>query len=119
MNLNTGLLWQIPIFLSMGLKVVGPSNCLKIHPIAVFLLMTVPALVYPLGFLKDVGRSQALALGPFAVERHLDLVTTEWHPALSDTLPQPASSWAVTEWPRNGVTRLGKCRQTVCPDSGS
>ena len=102
----------------MGPKMVWPSNCLIIHPIAVFLLLTVLDLVYSLEFLKDVGRSQPLDVGPFAVESHLDLVTTEWYPALSEPLPQPASSWAVMVWPRNVFTRLGKCWETHCPDSG-
>ena len=30
-------------------------NCLKIHPIALFSLLTVLGLVYPLGFLKEEG----------------------------------------------------------------
>ena len=36
--------------------------------------------------------------------------------SLSDTLPQPDSSCAVVEWPRNMFARLGKCRETHCPD---
>ena len=100
---------KIPSFLLVGPKAVWPSNCLKNHPIAVFLLLTGLDLVYPSEFLKDVGRSQPLDMGPFAVESHFDLVTTVWHPALSETLPQPASSWAVMVWPRNVFTRLRKC----------
>ena len=55
--------------------------CLKNHPNAVFLLLTALDLVYSSEFLKDVGRSQPLDVGPFAVENHFDLVTTDWYPA--------------------------------------
>ena len=82
-------------FFSLGALTVWPSNCLKIHLIAVFLLLNMLDLLHPLGFLKQVGSSQLLALGSFAVECHLDEVTTVLHPALSDTLLQPSSSWAV------------------------
>ena len=58
---------KICIFFSGAPNAVQPSNCLKIHPIAVFFLVTELALVHPLGFLKQVGGSQLLALGPFAV----------------------------------------------------
>ena len=34
-------------FLSVGPKTVQPSNCLKIQPIAIFLLLTVIVLVHP------------------------------------------------------------------------
>ena len=37
---------KIRTFPSVGPKVVGPSNSLKIHPIAVFLLLTVIALLH-------------------------------------------------------------------------
>ena len=100
---------KIPSFLLVGPKAVWPSNCLKNHSIAVFLLLTGLYLVYPSEFLKDVGRSQPLDMGPFAVESHFDLVMTVWLPALSEPLPQPASSWAVMVWPRNVFTRLRKC----------
>ena len=40
------------LFFSVGPKVVQPSNCLKINPIAIFLLLTALALLHPLGFLK-------------------------------------------------------------------
>ena len=36
----------------MGPKVVWPSNCLKINPTAIFLLLTALALLHLLGFLK-------------------------------------------------------------------
>ena len=83
------------ISLSVGPKAVRPSNYLKIYPADVFLLLTVIALFHPLGFLKQARSSQLLAMGPFEVESHLVKVTTIWHPALSDTLLQPASSWEV------------------------
>ena len=59
------------IFLSVGIKLGRPSNCLKIHPTAVFSLLTVLALLNPLAFLKQVGDSQVLAGGPFSVECHV------------------------------------------------
>ena len=45
---------------------------MKIHPVAVFLLLTVLDLVHPLGFLKEAGGMQLLAVGPFAMECHLN-----------------------------------------------
>ena len=51
-------------------------------------------------FLKQASGLQLLTSGPFAVECHLIEVTKVWHPELSDTLLQPASSWAVPVWPR-------------------
>ena len=62
------------IFLSVGLKVVQPSNCLKVHPVAVFSLLITLTLLQPLRFLKQEGGSQLLAAGPFAVEYHFDSV---------------------------------------------
>lgn len=62
------------IFLSVGLKVVQPSNCLKVHPVAVFSLLIALTLLQPLRFLKQAGGSQLLAAGPFAVEYHFDSV---------------------------------------------
>ena len=35
------------VFFSWLIKMLRPSNCLKIHPIAVFLLLTMIALVHP------------------------------------------------------------------------
>ena len=93
-NLVTGPTGQNSHF-SLGALTVWPSNCLKIHPLAVFLLLNMLDLLHSLGFLKQAGSSQLLALGSFAVECHLDEVTTVLHPALSDTLLQPSSSWAV------------------------
>ena len=63
---------KICILLSGGPKVVQPSNCLIIHPIAIFSFLTVLALVHPLGYLKEAVGSQLLTVGPFAVECHLD-----------------------------------------------
>lgn len=48
----------------------------------------------PLEFLKHVD-CQLLAIGPFTVECHLFWVTTVWQAALSDSLPETVSSWAV------------------------
>ena len=85
---------KIHIFLSGSPNVVWPSNCLKIHPIAVFFLLTGLALLPPLGFLRQGGGLQLLPGGPFEVQGALDQVTTVWNRALSDTHPEPASSWA-------------------------
>ena len=41
---------KYPIFLSARLKVVRPSNCLKILPIAVFSLLTALALFHSFHF---------------------------------------------------------------------
>ena len=51
--------------------------------------------MHPLGFLKHVDCLQLLAVGPFTVECHLFWVTTVWQAALSDSLPESVSSWAV------------------------
>ena len=72
-----------------------PGNCLKMHPVAVFFFLTEQALLPALGFLKPGGGPPLLAWGPLEVQGALDQVTTVWHPAPSDTLPQPASSWEV------------------------
>ena len=47
-------------FFSVGPKPVQPSNCLKINPIAIFLLLTALALLHPLGFLKPSVGSHSL-----------------------------------------------------------
>ena len=91
---------KICIFLLVVHKVVFPGNCLKIHTIAVFSLLTGLGLLHPLAFLKQAGSSQLLAMGPFAVECHLDYVTPVWDPAFSDSHVQPTSAWAVAGWPR-------------------
>ena len=59
-------------FISVSPQTVRPSNCLKMHSIAVFLLLTALALLHTLGFLKQAGGSQIPAVGPFAVKLHLD-----------------------------------------------
>ena len=94
-NWIVGLGGKIRLFLSGGPNAVRTSNCLKIHPISVFLVSSKLALLHPLAFLKQGGSSQVLASGPFAVECHLEEVITVWHPAFLYTLRQPASSWAV------------------------
>ena len=76
---------KICIFLLVVHKVVWPGNCLKIHTITVFSLLTGLGLLHPLAFLKQAGSLQLLATGPFAVECHLDYMTTVWHPAFSDS----------------------------------
>ena len=93
-NWILGLGAKIRIFLPRSLNMGMPSNCLKMHPIAVFFLLTERALLPALGFLKPGGGPPLLAWGPLEVQRALDRVTTVWHPGPSDTLPQPASSWA-------------------------
>ena len=86
------LVGKFRIFLSVGLKAVQPSNSLKVHPIAVFSLLTALTLLQPLRFLKQAGGSQVLAAGPFAVEYHFDYVMILRHRVLSYTFPWPASS---------------------------
>ena len=54
---------KIPIFLLVGLIAGRPSNCLKIHPIALFSLLTVLGLVHPLGFLKEEGGLLLVTMG--------------------------------------------------------
>ena len=85
------------------------SICLKIKQIAVFFLLTEIALTHPLGFLTQAGGVKLLATasatpGPFPVEWHLVWETMVKHPAIPDTLPQPASSWDVP-------VLLGMCLQ--------
>ena len=103
-------------FFLVGPKVVWPSNCLKIHPVAIFLLLTALASLHPLGFLKPSVSSHS---SPRAQLQwmHFNKVTTKWHPELLATLLQPPSSWAVMVWLRNVFARLQTCRGTHCPDS--
>ena len=63
---------NIYIFLLVGPKAMRPSNCLKIHPIAVLLLLSVLTLLHPLGFLRQSWGLQLLAGGRLAVQCHLD-----------------------------------------------
>ena len=76
---------KLHIFLSVGLKAVWPSNCLKVYPIAVFSLLTALTLLQPLLFLKQAGGSQLLAAGPFAVEYHFNYMMILSHHVLLDT----------------------------------
>ena len=55
-------------FLSVSLQTMWLTKCLKIHPIAVFLLLTVLALLHTLGFLKQAGSSQIPTAGLFEVK---------------------------------------------------
>ena len=107
---------KILIFHSVDHKAGRPSNCLKIHPICIFSLLTGLVLFHPLAFLKETRALKHLASAPFAMECHLHKVNTVWQPALSNTLPLPASSWAVAVWPKNVFTRLRMCRETHCLD---
>ena len=58
----------------VGPKAGWPHNCLKMHPIAVFSVLTALNLLHPLAFLNQVGGSQLLTAGSFAVECHLNYV---------------------------------------------
>lgn len=60
---------KIRKFPSVGPEKVQLSNWLKIHPIAVLLLLTVIALLHTFGFLKQGGGS--LLLWPISSEFHL------------------------------------------------
>ena len=92
---DSGLGGKIRIFLLGSPNVVQPSNCLNIHQIALFFLLTELALLPTLGFLKQRGGPQLFTWDPFEVQGHLNKVTRVWHLVLSDTLWQSASSWAV------------------------
>ena len=86
---------KICIFVSGGPKTVWPSNCLKIHPVADFLLLTELSFLHPLVNSEASRQITTPRLGHICRKCHIDAVTTQWHPTLSDTLLQPASSWAV------------------------
>ena len=73
-------------FLSVGPKMVQNSNCLKIHPIAVFLLVTAISLVRPLGFLQQTWDFNSLPLAHFQWQVNSFGNQIRWHSALSDTL---------------------------------
>ena len=81
---------KICIFLSVDPEKVHPSNCLKIHPIAAFLLLTVIALVHPLWFLEQAGSLQCLAAGAFQVQCLL-----LWSTAPSTPKPTPAAYFLI------------------------
>ena len=51
---------KVSVFFLVGPIAGRPSNCLKIHPIAVFSLLTALRLVHPLGFLKEAGGLQLI-----------------------------------------------------------
>ena len=70
-KLDTGQWAQNSHFNLVGPKKMWPRNCLKLHPIAVFLLLTERALFHTLVLLRQAGGSQWLAAGPFPVECHL------------------------------------------------
>lgn len=63
---------KIPIFFSVGPKVVRLNYCLKIHPIAVFSVMTALDLLQPFAFVKEASSMQLLTAGPFEVDCDLD-----------------------------------------------
>ena len=102
----------------VGPKAGWPHNRLKMHPIAVFSVVTALNLLHPLAFLNQVGGSQLLTAGSSAVECHLNYVP-QYGTQYSDTLLQLASSYAVVVWPRNMFARLRMCREILLPDSGS
>ena len=106
-------------FHSVGPKMVWHINCLKLHPIAVFLLLTVRALFHPWEFLKQAGSLQWLAAGSFPVECHLFWVTTVWQSELPDTLLQPVSPWVFLVQCGNVFPSHRKCRETQCHNLGS
>ena len=66
---------KIRIFLPWSPNAVQPSNCLKIHPVAVVFPLTERALLPILGFQKQGGGLQLLAWGPLEVQGALDQVT--------------------------------------------
>ena len=66
---------KICIFLPWSPNAVQPSNCLKIHPVAVIFPLTERALLPILGFQKQGGGLQLLAWGPLEVQGALDQVT--------------------------------------------
>ena len=105
-------------FVSVCPKMVRPLDCMKIHPIAIILLLTLRALVHPLGFLKQGSRSQLLSTDPFIIECLLIWVTTVWQPALSEILPSTVSSLTVPVCHKNVFTRPRKYKETHSPDSG-
>ena len=118
-KLDTGLWGQNSRFYSVGPKKMWPRNCLKLHQIAVFLLLTERALFHPLVLLRQAGGSQWLAAGPFPVECHLFWVTAVWQSALWDTLQQPVSPWACSVQHRRVFSSHRKFRETHYPDFGS
>ena len=72
-----------------------PSNCLQRPPMAVCFLLPELALLPASVFHKLGADLPFFARGPLEVPGVLGYVTPAWHPAPSDTLLQPPSSWAV------------------------
>ena len=104
---------KIPIFLFMDAKEGRFSNCLKIHPFAVFLLLTALALSSLWNFLRKWMDHNSLPWAPLQW-----MSTRPGDHGMSPStfkLPQPSSSRAIMVWPRNVFTRLGKYRQTHYP----
>ena len=72
-----------------------PSNCLQRPPMAVCFLLTELALL-PASVFRKLDAGPPLFAGVLLeVPGALGHVTPAWHPAPSDTLPQPPSPWAV------------------------
>ena len=76
-NLDIGLGFKIPIFLSVGPEGGCLSSCLKIHPTELFSLLTVLTLFQPLGYFKEVDGLQFLTTGPFHL--HWNVTLTRCH----------------------------------------
>ena len=85
---------KIHIFLLEGPKLMWPSNCLKILPIAVFFFFSSDRarFVLPFRIPEASGQIANPHLEPIKSLMSSQDVTTVWHPELSDTLPQPESS---------------------------
>ena len=90
-NWIPGLEAKIHIFLPGSPNVGWSSICLKMHPFAVFFLLTELALLPALAFLKPGGSPPLLTWGTLEVQDSLDQVTPAWHSSPLDTLLQPPS----------------------------
>ena len=87
---------KIHIFLLVCPKAGWPHNCLKMHPIALFSVVTALDLLHPLAFLKQLGSSKLLTTGSFAVECHLNYVSqygTQYSQTHSCSLLPHMQSW--------------------------
>ena len=71
-----------------------PSNCLQRASVAVCFLLPELALLPTLALGTQGAGPTPLARGPWEVTGALGQITPAWHPALSDTLPQPPQPWA-------------------------
>lgn len=118
MNLDTGTSWQNSHFSLSWPQNGMAKEHLENRSLCCFHSFSSNSFVLLLGFLKQAGGSLLLATSLFPMESHLVWVITIWHTVFLDTLSNPASSWAVTEWPRNVFKMLEKCRETHCPNSG-